>query len=513
MSRRMSKRLNKRSLYLVLAIALALWVGGAPALEGEEEEEQVETGGGTTTEDTTGAGGPSIPEGDVRLAREHMTEGQRLYLAGNYREALEAFQSAYRAWQHPAFLWNVGQACRRNREWVEAISAYNRYIAAYRQTRMAPERFDYVVYIHIAECQFETREVEEALQSLQRYLDGSPQGEHRALVQRCIQQRRSPAVLDRRDPDTVQRARQLFDEATALYRRQQFRQAAERFLEGSRQFSDITEFLYNAAAAYRAGRRWPDAVRTYRQYLETPGAEPDAYIELAQCHHEQGRYTDAVAAYRRYIQLEPQGTFAADARQYVQTMTSGSGESGGTPPSREDVRQAGEAFNRGMAHYQAGRWEQAAREFRAAEDLVPTRETLYNIGICYQELGQWARALTNFENFLRGGDTGADAEGHLSAALCQIELNQPAPAEQHIRRYLQRANAADLPGEDADRRWAAGLQQRIRRGSGASGGSSRIRRPDTQRTDAALGNTPTGGPHPTACTKTNGLFSKSEKEV
>jgi tetratricopeptide (TPR) repeat protein len=441
---------------LLLVLPLAVWSLCAMASDDQEETPPAGTGGTA----------PSIPTGDQARAREEFQEGQRLYVAGNYRDAVRAFQAAYEAWHHPHFLWNIAQSYRRSSQWTEALNHYNRYMREYQQASLPPAEFPQEVHLHIADCLFELNRPDEAMQALHRYVDQYPEGQYRALAEQCIQQRRAPSVVDRRDPDTVRQARQIYQEATALHQRQQYREAAERFLEGYRQHGSITEFLYNAAASYRMGRMWADAIREYQRYVETAGAMPDAFIELAQCLHEQGRYEDAVAAYRRYLQQEPQGTFAQDARQYIQTMTAAS--SGGGPLSQEDVQRATEHARRGTAHHEAGRYREALQEYAQGYDIVPDRTLLWNMAMCYLRLREWDQALTAFENDLRGGDAGEDAVAHLAAAECEIELHQPERARQHIEDYLRRADRAELPNEEAGRRRAQSLLERCE-----SAGSSR----------------------------------------
>jgi tetratricopeptide (TPR) repeat protein len=189
---------------------------------------------------------------------------------------------------------------------------------------------------------------------------------------------------------------------------------------------------------------------------------PDAFIELAQCLHERGEYDEAVQAYRRYLQLEPRGLFAADARQYIQTMEAlQSSRPAEQAPTPETVQRARQHFTRAREHYNAGRYRQAIDEFRSSYDLVPTREMVYNIGMCYLRLGDHVRALTNFDNVLEGGDTGWAAMAHLQAAECELELERHGRAQTHLQRYLERADQFELPDEEGGRRIAERLRQRI----------------------------------------------------
>jgi tetratricopeptide (TPR) repeat protein len=52
------------------------------------------------------------------------------YRLGYYAEAARLYEDAYRAWNEPALLYNIGQAYRMNRESAKAIVAYRSYVRA-----------------------------------------------------------------------------------------------------------------------------------------------------------------------------------------------------------------------------------------------------------------------------------------------------------------------------------------------------------------------------------------------
>jgi hypothetical protein len=71
----------------------------------------------------------------------------------------------------------------------------------------------------------------------------------------------------------------------------------------------------------------------------------------------------------------------------------------------EDDAPARDAFLEGVAHFDAGRHEQALAAFNRANELKPSWKLLYNIGQCEAALRQFGLALTHFERYLsEGGD-------------------------------------------------------------------------------------------------------------
>ncbi|HZY16931.1 MAG TPA: methyltransferase domain-containing protein [Ramlibacter sp.] len=99
------------------------------------------------------------------------------------------------------------------------------------------------------------------------------------------------------------------------------------------------------------------------------------------------------------------------------------------------------AFLQGLAHYQAGRFEAAEREFAGSLALVPGRvSTLTNLGATRLKLGRPQDALEVLQQALAQDADNAEALGHLATALA--ELDRPAEALAAVGRALQLDTAA-----------------------------------------------------------------------
>lgn len=98
--------------------------------------------------------------------------------------------------------------------------------------------------------------------------------------------------------------------------------------------------------------------------------------------------------------------------------------------------QAKAFFLQGLAHYQAGRFEQAERDFAASLALVPGRpSTLTNLGAARLKLGRFADAVSLFDEALAQEPDNVEAHGQRAAALA--ELGKLAPALASVDRALQ----------------------------------------------------------------------------
>jgi len=91
--------------------------------------------------------------------------------------------------------------------------------------------------------------------------------------------------------------------------------------------------------------------------------------------------------------------------------------------------QAKTFFLEGLAHYRAGRYEAAERDFSASLALVPGRpSTLTNLGATRLKLGRVDEATSLLQEALRQEPDNAEALGHLAAALAEAGEHESALA-------------------------------------------------------------------------------------
>ncbi len=99
------------------------------------------------------------------------------------------------------------------------------------------------------------------------------------------------------------------------------------------------------------------------------------------------------------------------------------------------LQQARTFFLQGVAHYEAGRWPEAERQFAAALSLVPGRASvLTNLGAARLKLGRVEEALALLQETLAQEPDNAEALGHCAAA--HAALGQPREALQRLERAL-----------------------------------------------------------------------------
>ncbi|WP_332813110.1 methyltransferase domain-containing protein [Ramlibacter sp.] len=98
--------------------------------------------------------------------------------------------------------------------------------------------------------------------------------------------------------------------------------------------------------------------------------------------------------------------------------------------------QVRDFFRQGLAHYQAGRFEAADRDFGASLSLLPGRpSTLTNLGATRLKLGRVREAAELLQEALQQEPDNAEALAHLAAALA--EMGRREAALDAIRHSLQ----------------------------------------------------------------------------
>ena len=97
--------------------------------------------------------------------------------------------------------------------------------------------------------------------------------------------------------------------------------------------------------------------------------------------------------------------------------------------------QAKARFKQGKAYQDAGAYAKAAEEYKAAYDLDPRPEMLFNIAQAYRLAGERQLAIDYFKKYLDAQPSGAganEARGHvatLTKELDELAAKQPKPPE------------------------------------------------------------------------------------
>lgn len=108
-------------------------------------------------------------------------------------------------------------------------------------------------------------------------------------------------------------------------------------------------------------------------------------------------------------------------------------------PSPEKIEEARQHFDRGVRLYTDGAFDAARAELERAYQLAPTYKLLYNLGLAYEQQGDFVGALKSFDRYLAEGGDQIQPERR---AEVQEEMNKLRPRIAVVRVQLNVSDAA-----------------------------------------------------------------------
>ena len=87
----------------------------------------------------------------------------------------------------------------------------------------------------------------------------------------------------------------------------------------------------------------------------------------------------------------------------------------------QDTARAAELFTQGVAAYEAGRFDEAARLMAEADRIVPSPELAFNLGRVYERMGDTENAITMFRRYLRDGSPSEADRADVQARIAAME--------------------------------------------------------------------------------------------
>lgn len=116
--------MNRRNLRAALALGLTVGYFGPSRAAWA----QPRTRNPPSTVEGVSDGGSATTAMQQNEARQHLQAGARHYQEGQYSQAIEEFQTAYRVFPSPVILFNLAQAYRSDGQLSMAITTFRRYL-------------------------------------------------------------------------------------------------------------------------------------------------------------------------------------------------------------------------------------------------------------------------------------------------------------------------------------------------------------------------------------------------
>jgi tetratricopeptide (TPR) repeat protein len=164
--------------------------------------------------------------------------------------------------------------------------------------------------------------------------------------------------------------------------------------------------LFSQAAAAFSRNDFTEAARLFRQLYDQSPSVDTAY-NLARVYERIGESTDAIQFFQRVLQGNPppsdgqrqdiEGRIAR-LRAYEARRQAGIAAA---PATSDELNQEGVAwFNRGVRFFQRGQFSSALQAFEQASRYLQTAELDFNLGMTYERLRNYPRALEYLRQYL-----------------------------------------------------------------------------------------------------------------
>ena len=117
-----------------------------------------------------------------------------------------------------------------------------------------------------------------------------------------------------------QRAQQANDRGLQLYREKRYDEAVAQFTEALKLRPDFAQAANNLGFVYYRQQRYAEAARWLENTLKIDPSRAVAYLNLGDAYFNAGDKPKAKQAYSTYLELQPQGSGAAQARAQLQKL-------------------------------------------------------------------------------------------------------------------------------------------------------------------------------------------------
>ncbi|MBS0264980.1 MAG: tetratricopeptide repeat protein, partial [Planctomycetes bacterium] len=240
----------------------------------------------------------------------------------------------------------------------------------------------------------------------------------------------------------VQREQKKYPEAEATLRE------AEKLNPPREKLLDALGFLFACQQ-----ERLPEAEAAFRAAIEADPRSVSAHCGLARTFELQGRTADAVEWWSATLRLEPQHTWAREARGWNLRVLKryGEAEADFRVLIRQDPKIAGAHGGLGAALKDQGKLREAVEFFERGLRLTPNAGWITELAGALAGLGRTAEAESKLREFIRLQPDSSEVRCALAAFL--LDQNRPEEAEIELRETLRLTPKND---------WARALLDRAR---------------------------------------------------
>lgn len=206
--------------------------------------------------------------------------------------------------------------------------------------------------------------------------------------------------------------------------------AHEPGVEVSAEELSAEEYAQSGRVFYGKGD-YVSALEAFRTAFQTTPTSALAY-NIARCHERLSQWSQSIEWYEKYAELESNPRDRADALNKADLLRAKIGEGGADPYEMHMVS--------GRTSYSRGDFEGAIEDFRAAFDIRPDADPLYNIAKSYEKMARYDDALDFYQQYLELAPNAAD-RSDVEAIMARLRRDLKS-------RFQELSISSNPPGAD-----------------------------------------------------------------
>ena len=218
-----------------------------------------------------------------------------------------------------------------------------------------------------------------------------------------------------------------------------FTKAIEYYRKGAKKGVGLSKNITNAlahrtVAAWELGR-WEDAIKYADECIEVKESDPERfgdatsyyYFTKGRCYYKLGRYDEAVANLKKALG-EPKYGMDARARLWLDRVYKAKGDE---KKAREEIKKALKYYDEGVKR----------------NDEYKIHKAAFRRGICYLELGEYEKAISDFEETIKRkalsdrpvNHTNYYLDAHKYIGIAYMRAGKEDKAREYFRKTIELA--------------------------------------------------------------------------
>ncbi|MBK9622836.1 MAG: tetratricopeptide repeat protein [Candidatus Obscuribacter sp.] len=239
------------------------------------------------------------------------------------------------------------------------------------------------------------------------------------------------------------KAQPIIEQAVAKHKAKDYIDAIGLYQKALDLVPNNADLVYNLASAQYAMQDYAGARKSYVRAIEIdPKGQSTNFYFIATIDENDGRGGQAILSYQKYLAAQPAGTYVAQAKGRIDTLSKNPGNTVKLKSEAELAKDADAAGNYAKAVdlQKAGQLDQAIALYQKAIDVRPDNpDYVFSLGTAYQAKGDADNAIASYQK----ASSLAPNEPAYKKAIADAKILKAGPL---VKQAYDKQSAGDMPG-------------------------------------------------------------------